>query len=293
MRATLSASAPGLPPLARGALDAVRAGIRADGPTPACAGSTMPHHGSTLRYRAYPRLRGEHLGGPVAQASAHGLPPLARGARPASQRRRNAVGPTPACAGSTATTSRSTTSCWAYPRLRGEHVNEFITDAARTGLPPLARGAPARQIGDHEDAGPTPACAGSTTTTGSCGRRRRAYPRLRGEHMRATASSSTRRGLPPLARGALVSERSTLPASGPTPACAGSTARRPQPQAHMGAYPRLRGEHAEVRAGRRSSAGLPPLARGAPARPARRPGHPGPTPACAGSTGRRCHRRSR
>ena len=77
----------------------------------------------------------------------------------------------------------------------------------------------------------------------------------------------------------------------PTPACAGSTRRGRPTNSGTRAYPRLRGEHSRSSPGRRRSRGLPPLARGAHRGGLRSRAAWGPTPACAGSTGRpRCSR---
>ena len=94
----------GLPPLVRGAQQAIRRHSAAAGPTPAGAGSTarlaVPRRGP----QAYPRWCGEHVVEVDLGAGAVGLPPLVRGARPAhgiiGHRRR----PTPAGAGSTRAT---------------------------------------------------------------------------------------------------------------------------------------------------------------------------------------------
>ena len=175
---------------------------RGAGPTPACAGSTSRIRPASTGRRAYPRLRGEHGGAGEGYVRAGGLPPLARGApsRPRSERPRRR--PTPACAGSTWVRQPRTPEPRAYPRLRGEHGADAPASQLRMGLPPLARGAPARTRGRGGHAGPTPACAGSTATRRSGRTPRRAYPRLRGEHKGGADVDENIQGLPPLARGA-------------------------------------------------------------------------------------------
>ncbi len=196
------ASVLGLPPLARGAPDFLR---RPDGlsrPTPACAGSTAGRRYRHRLWRAYPRLRGEHRNSQALGQILEGLPPLARGA---PSRRGQSVGssrPTPACAGSTTTPSPPRTPARAYPRLRGEHEEVTATAKTLSGLPPLARGAPRLDGLWWQRHGPTPACAGSTRHRAPTRRRRRAYPRLRGEHPPAGLERPLVPGLPPLARGA-------------------------------------------------------------------------------------------
>ena len=91
-------------------------------------------------------------------------------------------------------------------------------------------------------------------------------------------------GLPPSARGAQDAVNGLVSAPGPTPACAGSTGRRQASARDDRAYPRLRGEHSEARRRSLVHPGLPPPARGARCEIRERRPHPGPTPACAGST---------
>ena len=132
--------------------------------------------------------------------------------------------------------------------------------------------------------GPTPACAGSTSSRAQRTAPCRAYPRLRGEHAGALAAASDIAGLPPLARGAQIVVGLAQHDGGPTPACAGSTAAVTDGRDGLGAYPRLRGEHIWQEADALKPEGLPPLARGAQ-RGSRTDTHwKGPTPACAGST---------
>ena len=71
----------------------------------------------------------------------------------------------------------------AYPRLRGEHHYDSRGLLMDSGLPPLARGTHDLLQRNSDAAGPTPACAGNTRPGSSNETRRRAYPRLRGEHV--------------------------------------------------------------------------------------------------------------
>ena len=71
------------------------------------------------------------------------------------------------------------------------------------GLPPLARGAPCQAASGRPGGGPTPAGAGSTSSSSYPSQASSAYPRWRGEHVFLLGLSLTVYGLPPLARGAL------------------------------------------------------------------------------------------
>ena len=114
--------------------------------------------------------------------------------------------------------------------------------------------------------------------------RRRAYPRLRGEHIQVSSATTLDEGLPPLARGAPRADGTLLRGAGPTPACAGSTWAISSASSMSRAYPRLRGEHSTLLPGPSLAMGLPPLARGARCDGQMRHRVAWPTPACAGST---------
>ena len=152
----------GLPPLARGARRLWRRRYGDRRPTPACAGSTTAAAMRTSTRTAYPRLRGEHPVSAVCRVSVTGLPPLARGARGSHGLERTVTGPTPACAGSTRRQRARAHSHRAYPRLRGEHSAESLSQHQPQGLPPLARGARSVGVRLRDRLRPTPACAGST-----------------------------------------------------------------------------------------------------------------------------------
>ena len=256
----------GLPPLARGA-PGVRRHLRGvHGPTPACAGSTRRRRSRPAGRRAYPRLRGEHLLNWAVVKLLVGLPPLARGALDRHRSLARRPGPTPACAGSTPKGILNPAAQRAYPRLRGEHGHKTLDEQSAMGLPPLARGAPANR----------------RTQLGAT----RAYPRLRGEHSLRMIALASSAGLPPLARGARASQRASRDIARPTPACAGSTLLQALRSRTLRAYPRLRGEHNQIREDGDGNQGLPPLARGARAGEYCTTSGCGPTPACAGSTQR-------
>ncbi len=255
----------GLPPLARGARVDFEAESDGAGPTPACAGSTSSASSGRTSPTAYPRLRGEH----VRKLTESG----------------GCDWPTPACAGSTRAIRGCARASWAYPRLRGEHRLDAVRGAGVPGLPPLARGARRGGAAARRLGGPTPACAGSTSGVVSVASAISAYPRLRGEHEREIVSKNGEPGLPPLARGAPLVPRGRSSAARPTPACAGSTSSGSVAGTAIWAYPRLRGEHWSSSCARSPPRGLPPLARGAHQRLCARLASPGPTPACAGSTG--------
>ena len=104
--------------------------------------------------------------------------------------------------------------------------------------------------------------------------------------MGSRMSAFSRRGLPPLARGAPEAGVAHVLDDRPTPARAGSTS-SPTPTRRRGrAYPRSRGEHVSGAPSISGLSGLPPLARGAPRLVITYRTNLRPTPARAGSTSR-------
>src|ERR1039457_6277301 len=132
----------GSPPPARGALrpDAGLGEVLRI--TPACAGSTPKSAPPSPDVTDHPRLRGEHEDYDGARWKAHGSPPPARGARVAHTAGRTGNRITPACAGSTRTTTGRDGRLTDHPRLRGEHGLPTLRAEQGTGSPPPARGAP-------------------------------------------------------------------------------------------------------------------------------------------------------
>ena len=254
----------GPPPPARGAPVAQHRRSAHGGTTPACAGSTAAASRRGRRRRDHPRLRGEHRLVFADESGHPGPPPPARGARRSGGCRVRAVGTTPACAGSTATTPASGWPARDHPRLRGEHASGSGPSRWPRGPPPPARGArrdgPLVQPAERT----TPACAGSTQTARGSRPRRGDHPRLRGEHRWTSTSFKVGRGPPPPARGAQPRRVRHLRRPGTTPACAGSTAASAAPETGSWDHPRLRGEHALERVVRQVRLGPPPPARGAP-----------------------------
>ncbi|CAD5527870.1 Domain of uncharacterised function (DUF2825) [Escherichia coli] len=88
------------------------------------------------------------------------------------------------------------------------------------------------------------------------------YPRWRGEHCMALASSLTDAGLSPLARGTHISEQKTKPQPRFIPAGAGNTYKTRTHPPRGAVYPRWRGEHTPAALDLKKGRGLSPLARG-------------------------------
>ena len=162
-----------------------------------------------------------------------------------------------------------------------------ITCRFASGSSPLARGTLQSRIFRFSRRGLIPARAGNTAcylwASGWTG----AHPRSRGEHMGFPSVPSLDMGSSPPVRGAHVAYRRYEGHAGLIPACAGSTPMSRLVSAPCWAHPRLCGEHANEKAGKRTLLGSSPPVRGA--RLWLRPGHhlQGLIPACAGSTKRK------
>ena len=213
-----------------------------------------------------------------------GLPPPARGSPTCSPLRRCSSWSTPACAGITRGRGAPARAGAVYPRLRGDHAATRRAVMGLEGLPPPARGSPTLSGPASLPVRSTPACAGITSAAPrprpSCA----VYPRLRGDHSCRRSSADSISGLPPPARGSprRPAARRFLKRSTPAGTCIPAIVRRVRWSCAV--YPRLRGDHWQSASERAADLGLPPPARGSPARAARRSAPRGSTPACAGIT---------
>ncbi len=179
--------------------------------------------------------------------------------------------------------------------MRGEHYADSTRLRLVQGSSPHARGALVAHLHALGDPGLIPACAGSTTSCRRPTNRRRAHPRVRGEHYTASYSLWAAKGSSPRARGAPHPDPSRVADVGLIPACAGNTPTVTLALCWRRAHPRVRGEHSRARAPFCWEEGSSPRARGAHGDRVRVRGPPGLIPACAGSTSsaRTSRRRSR
>ncbi len=206
--------------------------------------------------QVYPRWRGEHISSRTRASFRLGLSPLARGTH------------TPL--------SNSCDLPTVYPRWRGEHIDPEQQYAQTDGLSPLARGTLPYRLPDIIFLRFIPAGAGNTCCSSWWSAAIAVYPRWRGEHCMALASSLTDAGLSPLARGTHISEQKTKPQPRFIPAGAGNTGSVCGSIAggagntieivfgiySEAVYPRWRGEHLTINTRFKINFGLSPLARG-------------------------------
>ena len=172
----------GSPPHARGALLHVHSASNLSRITPACAGSTVCNCWNSFRFGDHPRMRGEHETSRSKRFLISGSPPHARGAPILRPPERSFPGITPACAGSTFTSSHHQNFPEDHPRMRGEHPESRTVLGVSEGSPPHARGALFGVFQWVWGFRITPACAGSTSLLTLQDAVSGDHPRMRGEH---------------------------------------------------------------------------------------------------------------
>ena len=182
MRCLTVPHAPGSSPLTRGALFREFWRVGCEGLIPAYAGSTACGDDTAFKGEAHPRLRGEHAPQWSRILLRKGSSPLTRGARRGKTSPARYLGLIPAYAGSTPAGFLGRSSRWAHPRLRGEHVKWFQSPGGAKGSSPLTRGALKYVSKKEKLQRLIPAYAGSTPNQKWALARRKAHPRLRGEH---------------------------------------------------------------------------------------------------------------
>ncbi len=254
----------GPPPHARGPPRHPVAASRLGGTTPACAGTTSCCRCPSGPHRDHPRMRGDHSRVLRASHRKPGPPPHARGPPGSRARRHQALGTTPACAGTTTNALPTTTMPWDHPRMRGDHDCGDPADDSARGPPPHARGPQIEAV--------------------MTSRNERDHPRMRGDHAAPGIARSIIRGPPPHARGPPDTDGVGGEVSGTTPACAGTTSGPCSKSGPDGDHPRMRGDHGAQGAAGGAHRGPPPHARGPQWVGLFRGDLIGTTPACAGTT---------
>ncbi len=231
-----------------------------------------------------------------------GTPPPARGPQGRGDREGRIRRNTPACAGTTARSSRARCRWTEHPRLRGDHgtfgpdgpgvdgtpppargplplphtvaggsgtppparghAPEKVPNFAAAGTPPPARG-PRRTSGKPSRTGRnTPACAGTTRRRCGGGTPAPEHPRLRGDHCLSLGLKAGSTGTPPPARGPPLLQVLADGVQRNTPACAGTTCATAGLAPRSPEHPRLRGDHFLAVPSAPPAFGTPPPARG-------------------------------
>ena len=150
--------------------------------SPAGAGNTIGVWSPDALQPVQPRGRGEHtLGTPIVN-SQHGSAPRARGTLPACRCGCEPERFSPAGAGNTTSSLRSTKSCSVQPRGRGEHEVMDQESGLPHGSAPRARGTLCNASPRHQRQRFSPAGAGNTPAAHRLDTLRPVQPRGRGEH---------------------------------------------------------------------------------------------------------------
>ena len=132
------------------------------GITPACAGTTYMLTGREELIKDHPRVCGNH-GRPAGACHAlSGSPPRVREPQEPCREQDSPLGITPACAGTTKYGIAVTPTFEDHPRVCGNHLllGRYYTDTS--GSPPRVREPLDELVLHGNDAGITPACAGTT-----------------------------------------------------------------------------------------------------------------------------------
>ena len=218
-----------------------------------------------------------------------GLSPRVRGNPKEHLRGRPDCGSIPACAGEPWTQSPSDRAGRVYPRVCGGTRSLRTVSAMRRGLSPRVRGNHPRLLQLRRHVGSIPACAGEPTPPSSPRRWAQVYPRVCGGTGTSVAEQRRRSGLSPRVRGNHLKASAAFGFPGSIPACAGEPATQSPTPTTRGVYPRVCGgtRHAWRTACRTS--GLSPRVRGNPRRPLQDVGELGLSPRVRGNRDRQRH----
>ena len=168
--------------------------------------------------------------------------------------------------------------------MRGDDPGHHHTTPEDQGTAPRARGRPHPQPVRTRRHGNSPACAGTTSVLAAALRIVEEQPRVRGDDPGVLAEATRLVGTAPRARGRQQGRPRRDPASGNSPACAGTTLRAARPGSTEWEQPRVRGDDPGVLAEATRLVGTAPRARGRQQGRPRRDPASGNSPACAGTT---------
>ena len=281
-RSKATSSTRGLSPRVRGSRRQTFRPLPQMGSIPACAGKPSPLEGAEAELRVYPRVCGEAACRIRPLRCSAGLSPRVRGSRRRGPASDPAAGSIPACAGKPASSIRTSCPPRVYPRVCGEAVSFFGSQAPYMGLSPRVRGSLAVRARSALGQGSIPACAGKPDQPSGDRSSGRVYPRVCGEARRDVREVDAVKGLSPRVRGSRPGGWRDQSAAGSIPACAGKPDVVKDQQAAVTVYPRVCGEALVERLGDRLPVGLSPRVRGSRCAAAYALFLAGSIPACAG-----------
>ncbi len=254
---------------------------RAPGPISACAEEPRPGPRSTLRCRAYLRVRGGTGCCGRCWAAHGGLSPRARRNRACAHRHPRWRGPISACAEEPWGLERAQDSDGVYLRVRGGTADQIGADPPMGGLSPRARRNRGICVVHHEIDGPISACAEEPILARTRARKSSAYLRVRGGTTSTFNLPDTRGGLSPRARRNRSHRELTGERRGPISACAEEPVASRCRSVFSRAYLRVRGGTPCLLRHLHEKAGLSPRARRNQRRRRAAQGTGGPISACA------------
>ncbi len=231
----------GSPPRGRGRPATAYSSLSCIGLTPARAGTALPWRMMRPCRWAHPRAGGD---GTVADSSLRrvsGSPPRGRGRRRGRLADPEAMGLTPARAGTAPALQRRSGCCRAHPRAGGDGSDRVLLILRARGSPPRGRGRQSSTV-------PSGSGPGSP-------------PRGRGRQS-STVPSGSGPGSPPRGRGRLEPQGSDGEAVGLTPARAGTAFFRCSPGGSCRAHPRAGGDGSDFVQRLGISFSSPPRGRG-------------------------------
>ncbi len=210
--------------------------------TPACAGKSFDPACRQCGKEDHPRVCGEKCGIYMGKRFDQGSPPRVRGKADPNGRRAGCLGITPACAGKRIQARQALGKREDHPRVCGEKAAHRLRPMPRRGSPPRVRGKDGYAPIGAQVTGITPACAGKSSISSQKAFAREDHPRVCGEKMYCSPSSSVTTGSPPRVRGKAQAAADALVAAGITPACAGKRPFRPCRKQSARDHPRVCGE---------------------------------------------------
>ena len=252
--------------------------------TPACAGKTLPPHGSEQRFWDHPRVCGENSHRSLENLDQRGSPPRVRGKRCRSSRKLRLSRITPACAGKTGAEPLLPARARDHPRVCGENKHSKKPEKFVQGSPPRVRGKRPARAWSTSAAGITPACAGKTQRVFTVASGEGDHPRVCGENDEDIRRAVAEWGSPPRVRGKPSSHSLHFQVVGITPACAGKTHQESPERRLARDHPRVCGENCWKTGDIKASVGSPPRMRGKPSEGATALNTGRITPAHAGKT---------
>ena len=230
--------------------------------TPAYAGKRECGYYIVLSDRDHPRLCGEKDSAPVILASFGGSPPPMRGKALTYLQKLVGVRITPAYAGKSICKDYCGTTAGDPPRLCGEKFVPVIGISTPIGSPPPMRGKVNVLLQSVVTFGITPAYAGKSSGGSVFTSGTRDHPRLCGEKLSGTWSTTSAAGSPPPMRGKAVVSRNPSRCSWITPAYAGKSVSEISLASTYTDHPRLCGEKDLLSFCGKRQIGSPPPMRG-------------------------------